>query len=126
MKIVCSTLVFLLLSVLSAYNAGITVSNPAGFAGKSVVRAGIPLPPGVCRDTEKFGVFSGTKQLSAQFAVLSRYPDNSVRWVSADFSAPLEGKQIQKFSLNTSSDKRCCDGSVSVIETPDIYLVDTG
>ena len=126
MKKLLSALLFLALFCAHAVNVGFSVSNPSETAGQRVVRVGIPLPQGTCRDTAKFGVFSGKQQLPAQFAVLSRYPDNSLRWVSADFKAPLNGRALQKFSLDTAAGKTLSAGDISLRETPDSYFIDSG
>ena len=80
MKIIFSTLVFLLLSVLFAYNAGITVSNPFGFAGKRVVGAGIPLPSGVCRDTENWLPINPEERILVIEQKVKDY--NNIKWHS--------------------------------------------
>ena len=113
-------------ALLSASDIGLTAFNTSQTAEKTVVRAGVPLPPGVYKTTDGFGVFSGKKQLPAQFGVMSRHPDGSLRWVSADFETTFNGSKKEKFTLKTDAAKQLCGGKISLSETEDFYTVDTG
>ena len=124
-----TTLLILFLTALFSLNAAdikVTAFNASGSAGNAVLRTGIPLPRGVYKNTDKFGISSGTKQLPAQFGVMSRYPDNSLRWVSAVFKAQLSGEKFENFTLKTDAKEKLEQGSISVAETPDNFLIDTG
>ena len=108
--VVMKNLLFILFSavfpVLFAVESGIVVANPSRSRIKKVVRVGIPFPAGVCLSAEKTAVFNGSKQLPTQTAVLSKWSDNSVRWMSADFEVELDGSDKQNFSVRTDVEKK--------------------
>lgn len=49
------------------------------------LRQGIPFPPGKINSAADVRFTAGSKALSVQKRVLARWPDNSVRWMLADF-----------------------------------------
>ncbi len=52
------------------------------------VTRGVPIPKGTLRDVDGLGVSSpGSARVPAQFRVLGRWPDGSVKWMLVDFQA---------------------------------------
>ena len=115
-----------MISLLTGAEIGIAVYNPLRGKGKQIIRAGIPLPAGKYRNTDKFSVSDNGKQLPGQMEILSRYPDGSIRWMAADFEAELDGRENQQFSLETTAASPAAAGKITVQTTDDAYLIDTG
>ena len=110
---------------LAADGIEINSLNSSGAVGIHHVRTGVPFAKGRFRNADKFAVFYDGKQLPAQFEILSRYPDGSARWVSADFIAPFNGSREQKFTLKTDGNNKY-DGKISVKKSDSDFLIDTG
>lgn len=125
MKLVFTVLAMTAAVLLGAGNINITAFNEGEVSGQSHVRTGIPFKKGHLKDIGDFAVVSDGKELPAQFEVLSRYPDGSARWVSADFAAHFNGKKEQVFTLKTSGGKGAA-GNLSLRENSTDYLIDTG
>ncbi|MBR7103668.1 MAG: hypothetical protein IKC65_01885 [Lentisphaeria bacterium] len=93
------------------------------------VRVGIPFP--------RYGLYSLKNmrirrpdgyEIPAQFAELSRWPDGSLRFVLASFSANLKAREKAVWKLEagtkiTAAKKR---SAVKVTETSEKFLIDTG
>ena len=99
--------------------------NPGRISGEHHLRVGIPFAKGTCKTLSGLSVFSGSKALPTQLEVLSRYPDGSFRWVSADFISQLNGNIEQKFTLSSSSSENL-HGKISLKEDEKNISVDTG
>ena len=54
------------------------------------VTRGVPLPGGAVQDPARLGVEDADcRPVAAQFRVLSRWPDRSLKWVLVDFQADV-------------------------------------
>lgn len=90
------------------------------------MRIGLPWPRAWLFDASVLGVRDGTGgQIPAQFAVLQRWPDTSIKWLLVDAATPLEANESKSLRL----DERKSDTQIESIkvETDSTsIMVDTG
>ncbi|MBX3459709.1 MAG: hypothetical protein KF696_07040 [Planctomycetes bacterium] len=92
------------------------------------VTAGIPLPRGVHSDVNQLRVQQqGGANVPAQFEVLSRWGDGSIRWVLCDFMADLSaGTGIGNYQLNNGGSGTAPAGNLNVVNGANDITVSTG
>ena len=93
------------------------------------VTRGVPLPKGALQDLENVGVEdAGGEVVPAQFRVLSRWTDGSLKWVLADFQAdvPAGGEAAYRFVYGGDIGKAEHDAAVRVDEGADRISICTG
>jgi hypothetical protein len=60
---------------------------------------GVPLPRGAWRDGSEVVLVDGEQRVPAQIRVLGRWPDDSARWILADWQAPLGAGESRRARL---------------------------
>jgi hypothetical protein len=96
---------FLLLAVSGisqAIDIPLSVEERHGYTRRSeVVTLGVPLPRGAVKDLARLSVLDpGGKAVPAQFEALATWPDGSIKWVLADFSADSTANGKAEYRLN--------------------------
>jgi hypothetical protein len=92
----------------------LTVRNPSGVSLDAwPIRWGVPLPQGaIARATQVALQDAGGKPIALQTRVLTRWPDESVKWLQFDFVAPLTPGDTQ-YRLRYGTDvSGAIDGAV--------------
>ena len=104
------------------------VIEPAGIARRNwPVTRGIPLPRGAVQDPALLGVKDADgRPVSAQFRVLCRWPDASLKWVLTDFQADIPPGGKSFYSVSWDGDRVGQAGGVRVQEDGDKLVVCTG
>ena len=88
-------------------------------------RLGVPLPKGAIADAAALGLTDDEGDaVPADFGVLSRWDDGSVRWASADFLADLPAGGDARFLVAQGAADAA--GGVEIEDTADAVRVDTG
>ena len=99
------------------------------------VTRGVPIPEGALRDVDGLGVSSPAgARVPAQFRVLGRWPDGSVKWVLVDFQADADpsGRVVYTITYETVGETSNLSASpppastVRITETDRDLHVDTG
>lgn len=90
--------------VFGAFPIRFSVKSQNGWqAVNAPVTVGVPLPPALQGDVNALRVQTqaGAVNVPAQFRIMSRWPDNSLRWVLVDFMADLSGTGgVGNYQLN--------------------------
>lgn len=74
--------------------------RPSGVRHREPVSIGIPFPRGACRGIDSVGLQDGEEStVPCQWQVLSRWPDESVRWALLDFPASTGEGLVPEFRL---------------------------
>ncbi len=96
-------------------------------SGNKIVTSSIPLPKGAISDVNNMVVFdSNDVELPMQTRVLSKWLDQSLKWVLVDFVAPYDAGN--EFVLKYSKDIRRKESKTNLKykQTDNGYTVDTG
>jgi hypothetical protein len=127
------SMTFVLGAAAAAQDLELTVREDWGQGGIRHVTGGIPLLPGQAKDVTKLRLYSLQKgekvAVPAQFRVLARWwrADDSIRWVLADFTAPMRASEKKTYFLRVSDDPApAAAPAVSVEEKDDKVIVITG
>lgn len=105
------------------------LTEEAGVARSAAsVRFGMPFPKGMISQTAQMRVLDpGGAEVPAQFAVMCRWPDDSLKWCLVQFDAKLPAGASQDWTLEFGNDvKRAETTGLIVRELSDTYVVDTG
>ncbi|HUS81581.1 MAG TPA: fibronectin type III domain-containing protein, partial [Armatimonadota bacterium] len=119
------------------------VHEPAGSVGRwkvplrvsgapgdsQLVTQGVPFPQGVLGGADHVRMLDAAgDEVPAQVAVTSRWPDDSVKWVLADFQADLResGKASYALEFGTQVTRAPVPHPIQVTEADDAITVDTG
>ena len=134
----CVLLVLLVLSgfcacVRAEVDVPITVTDHAGVARSAwPVSGGVPFPRGYLRTDafDRLVLTDAAGRVVPSFqppVVLGRWPDGSVRWALLDFAADVDanGKTVYRLKATAAPVPRK-GPAVTVVETPERYVVDTG
>ena len=119
-------------SVATSFSIPITLELRAATGSASARRGepvtiGIPMPPGVVADGADLGVFRADgSSTTAQFDILDRWSDGSVRWVLADFQADASPSADAVYEL-----RRALPGArplvpLATVESDGAIVVTTG
>jgi hypothetical protein len=95
----------------------------------AAISFGFPLPPGAVFDLAHFRVLSPAGQeVPAQFTATSFWPDDTLKWVLIDFSAPLAAKQALDYAVEFGSavQRRSAEGALNIEERDDRLTVLAG
>lgn len=97
-------------------------------AASAPVTVGVPLPPALHADVNQLRLQTQSQTaVPAQFRVMSRWPDNSIRWVLVDFLADLSGTGgVGQYQLNNGGTGSAPAGSLQVINGASSIEVRTG
>jgi hypothetical protein len=102
----------------------------AGVArSQAAVRFGLPLAQGSLFDLDQLRLLSPNgEEVPAQFTATSFWPDDSLKWVLVDFTAPLTAKQKLDYQIEFGSDvKRAARKSpLEVDDASGVVTVVTG
>ena len=96
------------------------------------VTRGVPMPEGMLRGTDELGVMHPDgARVPAQFRVIGRWPDGSVKWTLVDFQADAapSGRAVYTLTDETVKETRTLPTpatTVSIVETEHDLHVDTG
>ena len=111
----------------SAFPIPVEVTTQAGWqAGNTPVSSGIPLKEGVVSNVNTLRIQTGGGgAVDAQFEVLSRWGDGSIRWLLCDFMADTSGG-TGSYRLNDGGTGNATGTSLSVASTISDIVVNTG
>ena len=93
------------------------------------VTRGVPLPKGALKTLDALHLTDPQgRPIPAQFRVLSRWPDESLKWVLADFQADLPAGGQATYVLRSGGQKReaSAGASIQITEDDDRITVCTG
>ncbi len=91
------------------------------------VSSGVPLPPGVAWDVDELRLLEGSAlEVPAQFSVLARWADGSLRWVLVDLQADVEAGGESTYYLEAGAQPRGVDTPLEVEDLGDALIVRTG
>ena len=95
---------------------------------RAPLSAGIPLAPGVWKAGSRVALADGGDQRPAQVRVLSRWPDDSARWLQVDVEADLAARESRAARLLIHPAPAADGGSapLRLSSKPDHIRVDTG
>ena len=95
---------------------------------KEPVSLGIPFAQGQLTDVSDFGIRNDGVDVPVQVDVTGRWEDGSVKWLTAHFEADLPGNRAHDFTFvcDGSVSNPVVDQAVSVDETGDLVVIDTG
>jgi len=116
--------------VFGAFPVRFSVRSQNGWqAVTAPVTVGVPLPPTLHADVNQLRVQTqgGATPVPAQFRVMSRWPDNSIRWVLVDFMADLSGTGgVGNYQLNNGGTGSAGTSNLVVINGANSIEVRTG
>jgi hypothetical protein len=109
-------------------DVALKVQETAGVARvQDACRSGIPLAPGVAKDTEKFRVTDEKGgEVPAQFRVINRRPAGDIEWVCVDFLADVPAKGTAVYHLTDAGPAKAVEKGVKVDDGADAITVSTG
>ena len=93
------------------------------------ITRGVPLPKGMHTDSAGFCVLNPAGYpVPAQYRVLGRWPDGSIRWVLVDFQADGPTDRPLTYTLTDKVNKSVPDHAspVQIEETDETIIIDTG
>ncbi len=92
------------------------------------VKVGVPFPQGELGSTSDFQIISPNgESIASQGTVLSRWPDNSIKWLLAEFMADVSAKETEEFVLRYGRDVTNRDENIELIKEADgLIQVNTG
>jgi len=67
------------------------------------LRFGVPFPKGVLRDPASLAVLDGDRVLPSQFQITNRWPDGSIRWLSALALVDLRVSETKRLFLQSGN-----------------------
>jgi len=104
----------------------LNVASRTGWLSTAVpVTSGVPMSKGLCSSENVLRVQTGAGvDVPAQFRVLSRWSDNSIRWVLVDFLANTTTGGV--YRLNTGGSGSATGTNMSVINGASSITVSTG
>lgn len=92
-----------------------TVQNTTSTDGPAdLVSNGIPFKPGVLTNINNFRILDGSNEVATSRKILARWPNNSVRVVLVQFSAPFAGSS-KNFTLELGANAGTAVGATSVV-----------
>ncbi len=105
----------------------ILVSESAGFDRvNEPVTLGVPFPQGQIKELTGLGIRSPQNQIEdAQFDVMSRWRDGSIRWLKVDFQADVPAFTTETYQLELSTPSLGI-GGIEVFEDANQIAVNTG
>ncbi len=108
----------------------VNVFEEAGVARRaSPITFGLPLPQGGLYDLANLRLLSPSGQETpAQFTATAFWPDDSLKWVLADFQVDLDAKQEADYAVELGTDVtgKQVPSQLQVDESADIIRVNTG
>jgi|SRR5579884_3598180 len=89
------------------------------------VSARVPLPKGELKDVAHVRLMFGDREVPAQFAPQSRWPDNSVQSLDVDFNATVAPLEEQSYRVEYGEEIKASASArgLSVSETPDAVQI---
>lgn len=104
----------------------LAVASRTGWTSTAVpVTSGVPMSKGLCMSENTLRVqTSGGTDVPAQFRVLSRWSDNSVRWVLVDFLANTTSGGL--YQLNNGGSGSATGTNLNVVNGASSITVNTG
>jgi hypothetical protein len=91
------------------------------------VTRGVPFPNGAVQDPDLLGVEDADGcPVSAQFRVLSRWPDGSLKWVLVDFQADVAPNGRSSYTVCQSGERADLGEEVRIREDDERLVVGTG
>ena len=100
-----------------------------GIARTAPIRFGFPVAKNTLFDLEHIAVTDPKgRKVPAQFAVLGRWPDQSIKWVLTQFAAPLEAKENAVYTVSFGRDVTPdrSESPLRLTETETEFIVDNG
>ncbi len=115
---------------ISRQSLPVQLLEEAGCARASTpVTFGLPLPKGGLFALEHIRLLSPDgKEVPAQFTATAFWPDNSLKWVLVDFTAPLAAREAATYTIEFGSDvtRGPQSSRLRIEDGKDAILVDTG
>lgn len=109
-----------------AFEVRLEVVEPVGVARRGApITSGIPFARGVLRDAGKLSVSSGGRLLPAQFRILSRWDDGSLRWVLMDTQIDLPAHGKAEILLRDSGSNPQPDTALKISEGAEAITIST-
>jgi len=111
-----------------AVEVSVSVTEPAGIARTDQpVTGGIPFKTGDVKSADDLVLVDAAgKPVPAQFTVLVKHDDGSVKWVLVDFVASVGAGETATYTLKTGGGAPQPATPLTIDETADTVTVDTG
>ena len=105
----------------------IIIPEPSGQSRQAApITLGVPFAQGSLNSLDQLGIQSPMgEDIDAQFRIMSRWRDGSVRWVKCDFQASVPANATTKYQLITNS-SYTAETDLTVDETEAEIVVNTG
>ncbi len=116
-------------SLMEAVSVPVEIAEEDGIPRTAEIRFGFPLPEKMFHELGGVNVVSPSgKEIPAQFSVLGRWGDQSVKWALVEFTAPLNAgeKSVYKVQAGKGVKPVPVKSSLSVTEKEGVYSVSTG
>ena len=106
----------------------IRLKEEAGSARDAWIRLGFPLPAGGVFQTENLRVLDNNgREIPSQRAITGFWPDNSIKWILVQFSAPLKAHEEKNFYLEAGNKIKAQKyAGLTFTENEKEIVVDTG
>jgi exo-rhamnogalacturonan lyase-like protein len=126
LTLLCAALVSV--GTAAAVEVPVSVSEPRGVARENQpATGGIPFKAGQVKDVAELALVDADgKAVAAQFTVLDRYADGSVRWVLVDFLCSVPAKGVAKYTLKTGVKNPAPKSPLKITQTALSVAFDTG
>jgi exo-rhamnogalacturonan lyase-like protein len=110
-----------------ALKTTLTVAETTGTNRRAgTVTSGIPFEKGVLKDTGRLVVSTNGTDIPAQFSILARWPDGSVRWALVDCLVDVPAGKKVALTLRDKGKNPAPRSPVSVKEEKDRVILSTG
>jgi len=111
---------------LRALDVPLTVANREAAAKTSEpITSGVPFAEGILTSTAQVRLLQNGAEIPAQFKILARWPDNSVRWLLVDFQADLPASGSAAIVLQTGTAPAAVSG-ITIDDQASTLTVNTG
>lgn len=117
------------LPLMEAVSVPVEIAEEDGIPRRAEVRFGFPLPEKMFHEVGSLKVVSPSgKEVPAQFSVLGRWGDQSVKWALVEFTAPLNAGEKAVYQVQAGKDVKPVpvESPLSVTEKEGVYSVSTG
>jgi hypothetical protein len=113
-------------TALKPFQIKVELLEEAGIARLAQVRFGMPWAEGKIFNTKKLSVKNPQNRVvPAQFSVLGRYPDKSIKWLLVQFAAPLKANEKCFYTVNYAKGSNI-ETPLKLVENKNDFTVETG
>ena len=112
---------------LKPFQVKIELLEESGTKRQAQVRFGMPWAENKIYNTNKLSIKDPQNRIvPAQFSIISRYPDKSVKWLLVQFTAPLKANEKCFYTLNYDKGKNINKTPLKLVEDKNYFTINTG